>query len=1042
MILFIVSCGKTKKNVVPFMSEQQKAKQASIIPSVNDNATLTSITVSPALVTIAQNTHAVYTATGLYSDGSYRDITKVAEWSSESSVATVVSSSYGTFLGASIGSGDIKASYESKSATAKITVTNATLVSITVSKIPTLPTGTKGQYIATGVFSDGTTQDITNLVSWSSSNVSSIAISQTGLGTAGSVGTSTITATSYPTLGNISGNTSTNVTAVTLVSISVTGLDSIYKGSLSNYKAIGTYSDGSKLDITSLVTWSSSNSSLGFVSDDTANKGLFNGVAVGSVTLTAILNGVSGTKPVSIIQSNIAQLQVQPSTATIAKNTNRQFSAIATFSDGTLMNVTNSAVWTSSNNSIAGVATSSTSGGLATGVTAGTVTLTATLGGMSGTASLTVTNATLVSINIGSNLSVYLNGTKQLTATGTFSDGSTQDITSLVFWQSSNTNIGSISNSTNSKGLLSGDATGTVNLQASVYGITSNIVTASVIGTISGNNANFPSGYTANTTPSGNFTGVTYNGGTDVAGFIASVPDRGTTGCTTFGTAVIGLVSADTTYFSGVNQVGSNLVGTNPNCSAIYELSVTTTSNRTTTDVSNRLISTIGVNTVGGTVSVLPTAPGGSTSTNTFRIIVQATYSTTGSELVGVGVSSEANYAANQAVLTNFLNGTNIRPTTAVYASKTDSFTAANDPKVDFVWVVDNSGSMASEQTAVSNAATTFFSKLSNKHIDYRLGVIATGGKEGTNNCTSPGTDGHVMRPAGWVTSSTPSAQSTFTGTNGTTVGTNGCGTESGIWFAHKALGQVNGVSATLTPRSGSTWSTDSKLVFVMVSDEADQFRCFNGTYTGTNRDDFTNGPCFDSGNTALDNNNNVFKNNGYVVHSIIGLNGTNPATCTGAGGSSADNANNAWPGYKNLSDATGGSVASICNTSFDSIMDTIVNSAAANSSSYVLNKIPVSNTIVVKKNGSTVTANSTNGWQYNASTNSIIFAGTSWPTAGESIEVTYEYDSNYSGSGSGITAFLSKSTNSFTSKIALIVILMVGTLLLGRQFYRSKETV
>ncbi len=72
-----------------------------------------------------------------------------------------------------------------------------------------------------------------------------------------------------------------------------------------------------------------------------------------------------------------------------------------------------------------------TSGGLATGNTTGSATITGTYQGSTATTSITITPATLVSISITpSNPSIAAGTTVQFHATGTYSDGSTQDLTS------------------------------------------------------------------------------------------------------------------------------------------------------------------------------------------------------------------------------------------------------------------------------------------------------------------------------------------------------------------------------------------------------------------------------------------------------------------------------------------------------------------------------------------------------------------------------------------------------------------------------------
>ena len=60
--------------------------------------------------------------------------------------------------------------------------------------------GTTQQFVATGTFSDGTTQDITAVATWSSSDVTKATVSNAdgskGLATGAGIGSTTITATS------------------------------------------------------------------------------------------------------------------------------------------------------------------------------------------------------------------------------------------------------------------------------------------------------------------------------------------------------------------------------------------------------------------------------------------------------------------------------------------------------------------------------------------------------------------------------------------------------------------------------------------------------------------------------------------------------------------------------------------------------------------------------------------------------------------------------------------------------------------------------
>src|SRR5579864_7847287 len=82
----------------------------------------------------------------------------------------------------------------------------------------TVATGLSSQFTATGVYSDGSKQDLSTQVTWSSANAAAARINSAGLVTAASPGSTMISAK----MGNMSGSTSLNVTAATLVVIDIT----------------------------------------------------------------------------------------------------------------------------------------------------------------------------------------------------------------------------------------------------------------------------------------------------------------------------------------------------------------------------------------------------------------------------------------------------------------------------------------------------------------------------------------------------------------------------------------------------------------------------------------------------------------------------------------------------------------------------------------------------------------------------------------------------------------------------------------------------
>jgi hypothetical protein len=191
--------------------------------------------------------------------------------------------------------------------------------------------------------------------------------------------------------------------------------------------------------------------------------------ATGTSKISATLKGVSASTVLTATPAALVSLAVTPANPSLPKGKTEQFTATGTFSDKSTQNLTTQVKWVSATTTVASIS----SGGLATAVGTGTSKITATLAGVSGTTVLTVTPATLVSLAVTpANPSLTKGGTLQFTAVGTFSDKSTEDLTSLVTWASATTLVATIS----SGGLATGVGTGTSNISATLQGVSGSTV--------------------------------------------------------------------------------------------------------------------------------------------------------------------------------------------------------------------------------------------------------------------------------------------------------------------------------------------------------------------------------------------------------------------------------------------------------------------------------------------------------------------------------------------------------------------------------------
>ncbi len=328
----------------------------------------------------------------------------------------------------------------------------ATLVSIALT--PTnvsLPKGFTQQYKATGTYSDGSTKDITSTVAWSSSVTTVASITGSGVVTGVGTGTSTILATS----GSIQGSTQLTITQPVIVAIAVNPANaSIVKNTTQQYAAIATYSDNTQQDVTTMVTWSSTNTAVATISA----TGLATGIANGTTSIQATSGTISETGQLSVT-ANLLSITVTPTNASLSAGLSQQYTATGFFSDSSQQNLTTLVTWSSTNPTAATI----NAAGLATTIATGSTTIQATMNSVTGSTGLTVTTPVLTSINITPASSAIASGaTLQYTATGVYSNGSSQNLTGSVTWSSTNPAAATI----NSAGLATAIATGSTTIQA------------------------------------------------------------------------------------------------------------------------------------------------------------------------------------------------------------------------------------------------------------------------------------------------------------------------------------------------------------------------------------------------------------------------------------------------------------------------------------------------------------------------------------------------------------------------------------------------
>jgi hypothetical protein len=240
------------------------------------------------------------------------------------------------------------------------------------------------QFVATGTFSDGSTEIINPLLTWTSSNNNIASLNLTGFATGQSAGVATITATAQTA---VSATSQVLVEGGTLTGLQVTPASlNVALGFRASFRAVGSFSDGTTQDLTTFANWTSSNPSTATISNAQATAGQATGVALGTVTVTAAFGGQVGTASLTVTNTTLTSVAVTPPDPSIAKGAAQQFSAIGTFSDGSNLNINYAVTWNSSDPAVATI----DSQGLADAISSGTSTISATAKGVTGMTTLTV----------------------------------------------------------------------------------------------------------------------------------------------------------------------------------------------------------------------------------------------------------------------------------------------------------------------------------------------------------------------------------------------------------------------------------------------------------------------------------------------------------------------------------------------------------------------------------------------------------------------------------------------------------------------------
>jgi uncharacterized protein YjdB len=339
------------------------------------------------------------------------------------------------------------------------------LVSVAVSPTTTsVAIGATQQFTATAAYSDGSARDITLLSAWTSATPAAGTVDAArGIAVGVAAGTSVITAA----FEGKSGSATLTVLPARLVSLAVAPVNpSINIGNTQQFVALGTFSDNTTRDISAVSTFSSASTNVASV---VASTGLALGKAQGTSVISASSGGLTGNATLTVLPATLVSLGLTPAVNSLAVGATAQLTALAGYSDGSVVDVTGASTYVSASTAQVAVAAS----GVITGVAPGTSVITASFGGRTATASATTLNgAVLPGVTISRLVvtpeigTVLVNGSMPFAATAFYSNNTSAIVTTAVSWTSSSTAIATVLPT----GIATGVSAGNVVLTAALDG--------------------------------------------------------------------------------------------------------------------------------------------------------------------------------------------------------------------------------------------------------------------------------------------------------------------------------------------------------------------------------------------------------------------------------------------------------------------------------------------------------------------------------------------------------------------------------------------
>jgi Bacterial Ig-like domain (group 2)/FG-GAP-like repeat len=279
-----------------------RVKTASGSVTAATPVTLSSVVLSatnPTNASVADGLSGAVTATGHYSDGTTKDLTSSASWSSSNT--SVASVSAGTVTGVTQGTVTLSAQSAGVTGTLAYQVTPAVLQTLSLTpSSASVVAGKTTSLVLTGTYSDNSKSTSLGTVSWSSSAQGTASVDTSGTVTGVAAGTATITAA----VGSVTTSIAVTVLEPTITSIVISAVsNAVQVGSTLVLNALANLSNYTQKNVSALVSWivnwvsggsgSDATTVATIATDATAGTATLTGTGVGTVSVSATYQGMA-----------------------------------------------------------------------------------------------------------------------------------------------------------------------------------------------------------------------------------------------------------------------------------------------------------------------------------------------------------------------------------------------------------------------------------------------------------------------------------------------------------------------------------------------------------------------------------------------------------------------------------------------------------------------------------------------------------------------------------------------------------------------------